>query len=139
MTDRQAFIDSLREVDASVDVDALVHLAWAPADRSNWNEGHEANVRMTANAFDAALDGGVNRVVVASSAHVVGIYNRDDGADMESTVADPTDTVDTESAVRPGSFYGDAKAAVEGLAVYSVERYDTEILVVRIGWLITAE
>lgn len=58
---------------------------------------------------------------------------------MESTVADPTDTVDTESAVRPGSFYGDAKAAVEGLAVYSAERYDIEILVVRIGWLITAE
>ena len=76
---------------------------------------------------------------MASSAHVVGIYNRDDVADMESTVADPTDTVDTESAVRPGSFYGDAKAAVEGLAVYSAERYDIEILVVRIGWLITAE
>ena len=103
------------------------------------DEDHEANVRTTANAFDAALDGGVNRVVVASSAHVVGIYNRDDGADMESTVADPTDTVDTESAVRPGSFYGDAKAAVEGLAVCSAERYDIEILGVRIGWLITAE
>ena len=61
--------------------------------------GHEANVRMTANAFDAALDVGVDRVVVASSAHVVGMYNRDDAADMRSTVADPTDTVDTESAV----------------------------------------
>ena len=58
---------------------------------------------------------------------------------MESTVADPTDTVDTESAVRPDSFYGIAKAAVEGLAVYSAERYDIEIVVVRIGWLITAE
>ena len=34
-TGRQAFIDSLREADASRDVDALVHLAWAPADRSN--------------------------------------------------------------------------------------------------------
>ena len=101
MTDRQAFIDSLREVDASVDVDALVHLAWARANRSNWNEDHEANVQTTANAFDAALDGGVDRVVVASSAHVVGMYSRDDVADIESTVADPTDTVDTESAVRP--------------------------------------
>lgn len=138
-TDRHEFIDTLRNTTAVEDVDALVHLAWGAADSANWNEDHEENVRMTANAFEAALDVGVDRVVVASSAHVVGMYNRDDPANPESMASNPTETVDTESPVRPDSFYGVAKVAVEGLASYYADRYDIEAVIVRIGWLMTAD
>jgi len=94
---------------------------------------------MTVNAFEAALAVGVSRVVVASSAHVVGMYNRDDPTNLESMVPNPTETVDTESPTRPDSFYGVAKAAVEGLASYYADRYDIEVVVIRIGWLMTAD
>jgi len=138
-TDRQEFIDALRNANAVADVDALIHLAWGPADSASWNDDHEANVRMTVNAFEAALAVGVSRVVVASSAHVVGMYNRDDPTNLESMVPNPTETVDTESPTRPDSFYGVAKAAVEGLASYYADRYDIEVVVIRIGWLMTAD
>lgn len=138
-TDRRAFVNTLKNADASQEVDALVHLAWGPADGANWNEDHEANVRMAANAFEAALAVGVDRVVVASSAHVVGMYNRDDPAKPESTVPNPTETVDVASPTRPDSFYGVAKAAVEGQASYYADRYGIEAVVVRIGWLMPAE
>ena len=140
-TDREAFADGIEgaERDGNGGVDVLVHLAWAPADRGDWTEGHADNVAMTANAFEAALARGVDRVVVASSAHVVGMYNRGDPASFESVVESPTETVDPASPQRPDSFYGVAKTAVEGLAAYYADRHGVESVAVRIGWLMTDE
>lgn len=128
-TDRAAFVEAVE------DADALVHLAWNPADRDDWNEGDEANVRMAANALDAALATDLDRVVLASSAHAVGMYNRDDPGAFEAMVEDPTTTVRPESPPRPDSYYAVAKVAVEGLARFYADRHDLEVVVVRIGWL----
>jgi len=144
-TDRAAFVDALDDAgadggaSANGAVDALVHLAWAPADCGDWTEGDAANVAMAANAFEAALACGVDRVVVASSAHAVGMYNREDPGAFESTVENPTETVRPDSPHRPDSFYGVAKVAVEGLAAYYADRHDLGVVVVRIGWLQTDE
>jgi len=143
-TDRRAFVDALRaagrsDSDESDGVEALVHLAWAPADHEEWNDDHAANVAMTANAFEAALACGVDRVVVASSCHAVGMYNRDDPVRFESTVQNPTDVVHPATPPRPDSFYGVAKVAVEATAAYYADRHGVEAVVVRIGWLMTAD
>ncbi|WP_123623590.1 NAD(P)-dependent oxidoreductase [Halorubrum sp. CSM-61] len=133
-TDREAFVDALDGVDA------LVHLAWVTEDGSEWGEGgEEANLRIVANAMAAARENDLDRVVVASSAHVHGMYNRDDPSAFESTVESPTTVVDTEAPPRPDSHYGVAKVATEALCSYTADRYDLEVVVVRIGWLLSRE
>lgn len=121
--------------DAVAGADALVHLAWDPADRDAWGAGDELNVRMAANAFDAALATGVDRVVMASSVHAFGLYNRDDPTEFEAIVERPATTVRPDTPPRPDSYYGVAKVAVEGLCRFYADRYDLDIVVVRIGWL----
>jgi len=128
-TDRGAFLDALDGVDA------LVHLAWVSAERGDWTEGDEANIRMLRNALEAARENDLDRVVVASSAHVVGMYNREDPTDFEATVADPDTVVDTETPPRPDSTYGVSKVACEALCTYYADRHGVDIVVVRIGWL----
>ncbi|MFD1647680.1 NAD-dependent epimerase/dehydratase family protein [Haloarchaeobius litoreus] len=132
-TDRDAFVDALDGVDV------LVHLAWVPGERSDWSEGEEANLRITTNAMAAARENDLDRVVMASSAHVHGMYNRDDPSRFESTVENPTTTIDTETPPRPDSYYGVAKVATEALCSYNADRYDLDIVVVRIGWLMSRE
>jgi len=131
-TDRAAFEDAV------AGSDALVHLAWNPADRDAWGEGDEANVRMADNAFEAAIASGVDRVVIASSAHAFGLYNRDDPTEFEATVERPSTTVRPDTPPRPDSYYGVAKVAVEGLSRFYADRYDLEVVVVRVGWLMDA-
>ena len=140
-TDGEAFVDALEDAagNGNGGVDALVHLAWDPAERGEWTEGDADNVAMTANAFEAAVASGVDRVVVASSAHVVGMYNRGDPASFESMIDSPAETVDPASPQRPDSFYGVAKTAVEGLAAYYADRHGVESVAVRVGWLMTDE
>jgi len=140
-TDGAAFVDALEDAarNGNGGVDVLVHLAWDPADRGDWTAGDADNVAMTANAFEAAVANGVDRVVVASSVHVVGMYNRGDPASFESMVESPTETVDPASPQRPDSFYGVAKTAVEGLTAYYADRHGVEAVAVRIGWLMTDE
>lgn len=128
-TDRVAFEDAV------AGADALVHLAWDPADRDAWGVGDELNVRMAANALDAALAADVDRVVMASSVHAFGLYNRDDPAEFEALVERPATTIRPDTPPRPDSYYGVAKVAVEGLCRYYADRYDLDIAVLRIGWL----
>jgi L-arabinose 1-dehydrogenase [NAD(P)+] len=130
-TDRAAYVSAVEGVDV------LVHLAWAPADRERWSETLEENIEMVTNAFDAALEHDIDRVVVASSAHVAGMYNRDDPSAFESTVEQPTETVDPRTPPRPDSLYGVAKVSVEALASFYADRHDLDVVVVRIGWLMT--
>lgn len=128
-TDRDAFEDAL------ADSDVLVHLAWNPADRDAWDEGDEANVRMADNAFEAAIAADLDRVVMASSAHAFGLYNRDDPTEFEAMVERPSTTVRPDTPPRPDSYYGVAKVAIEGLAQFYADRYGLEVVVVRVGWL----
>lgn len=133
MTDADAFAES------TVGADALVHLAWGPADPEDWNAEHEANVRGTANALEAARENDLDRVVVASSIHVSGMYNRKDPGAFESLDVQPTTPVGASDRSRPDSFYGVAKVACEGLSSFYADRYDLEVVVLRIGWVMSAE
>ncbi|WP_372480922.1 NAD-dependent epimerase/dehydratase family protein (plasmid) [Halomicrobium sp. HM KBTZ05] len=128
-TDRAAFEEAI------TGSDVLVHLAWSPADRDAWDEGDEANVRMADNALAAALACDLDRVVVASSAHAFGMYNRDDPTEFEATVERPSTTIRPETPPRPDSYYGVAKVAIEGLCRFYADRYDLAVVVVRVGWL----
>lgn len=131
VTDREAVGDALDGVDV------VVHLAWIAGDIDEWTEDQEANVRMVRNVLEAARDNDLDRVVVASSAHVVGMYNRDDPSAFESAVPRPSTVVDTATPPRPDSTYGVAKVTCEALCRYYADRYDVDVVVLRIGWLMS--
>ena len=133
MTDKSGFVAAVEGVDT------LVHLAWATGESDDWETSHETNARMALNALQAARENGVDRVVLTSSCHVLGMYNRDDQSAFESVVPDPEVTVTPEMPLRPDSYYGVAKATVEALASYYADRYALEVVVVRIGWLLSRE
>lgn len=132
-TDREAFVDALDGVDV------LIHLAWITGDRSDWSEGAESNLRITTNAMAAARENDLDRVIIASSVHLHGMYNRDDPSKFEAAVENPTTVIDTETPPRPDSYYGVAKVATEALCSYNADRYGLDIVVVRIGWLMSRE
>lgn len=131
VTDADAFDDALDGVDC------VVHCAWGPAEPDAWNGGHEENVRGVANALDAAEANGVDRVVLPSTIHVVGMYNRDEPGEMESLSEEPTTAVDATDRPRPDSYYGVAKVACEALGSFYADRYDLEVVVLRLGWVMT--
>lgn len=131
VTDLDAFVDAVG------DEDVLVHLAWVPGSKEEWDEDHERNVRGVYNAFEAARENGLDRVVFASSNHVTGMYNRDDPAGEETMAENPTTAVDPTTPVRPDGYYGVAKVACESMGSYYADRFDVEVVNLRIGWLMT--
>lgn len=133
VTDESAFVSALDGVDV------LIHLAWAPAEEESWTDGHGENVRGVYNAFEAARENGIDRVVFASSNHAVGMYNREDVSSMESVVADPSTAVAPDDPPRPDSYYGVAKVASEAMGSFYADRYDIDVVALRIGWLLSED
>lgn len=131
--------DAASDADAGTDVDALLHLAWAPAPGESWDEGHAANVQGTITVLEAALANDLDRVVLASSIHAVGMYNREHADRMESLVADPDEIVAPDDPPRPDSYYGVAKVACEAMGRYYADRYGLDVVCLRIGWVCTEE
>lgn len=131
VTDESAFVSALDGVDV------LVHLAWAPAEEESWTDGHGENLEGVYNAFEAARQNDVDRVVFASSNHAVGMYNREDTSSMESVVADPSTAVAPADPPRPDSYYGVAKVAAEAMGAFYADRYEMDVVSLRIGWLMS--
>jgi uronate dehydrogenase len=79
-----------------------------------------SNVVGTYNVFEAARAHGVQRIVYASSIHVVGFY--------------PTEEyIDSDAPPRPDSYYAVSKAFGENLARLYVEKAGMEVACLRIG------
>lgn len=125
--------------DALAGHDVIVHLAAASSPDTDWDTAVEVNVRGTKNVFEAAVAGGVDRVVFASSNHATGTYNVADPADPESMTPDDVRTIDPDDPPRPDSFYGVSKVAGEGLASYYADRHGVESVNLRIGWYMSRD
>jgi UDP-glucose 4-epimerase len=111
----------LRKVVAGADV--VVHLAGIPTEAA-WPDVLRTNVDGTQAVFEAAVEAGVRTVVVASSNHAVGFWQRpDDGSSLPDDV-EP----------RPDTFYGWSKAAIEALGRLYHERFGITVVNLRIGW-----
>ncbi|MFE7606726.1 NAD-dependent epimerase/dehydratase family protein [Brachybacterium paraconglomeratum] len=74
---RLADLTDLEEVTALMDgVDTVVHMAGASSPESSWEAVLEANIVGARNVLEAAHRAGVRRVVLASSNHAFGMYDR---------------------------------------------------------------
>jgi nucleoside-diphosphate-sugar epimerase len=111
--------------------DAVVHLAASAAVDTPWEDVLRNNLVGTYNVFEAAREAGVERVVFASSNHVVGMYETD-GA---PALYEPDDgrTYDHTVEIRPDSLYGVSKAYGEALGRYYMEQHGLRVFCLRIG------
>lgn len=96
--------------------DAVVHLAGI-ASEAPWDDLLQVNIDGTKRVLEAARDAGVRRVLLASSIHAGG-YSTGSTADVH--------------AVRPDSYYGVSKVAMEALGSLFADRFEMCIVSARI-------
>jgi nucleoside-diphosphate-sugar epimerase len=118
-------------------VDAVVHLAGDASVDASWDSVLRSNIIGTYNVFEAARRAGVQRVVLASSNHVIGMYEVD-GAPWIYELDDPR-TYGTEVSVRPDSLYGASKCFGEAVGRLYSDRYGLEVVCLRIGWVVASD
>jgi uronate dehydrogenase len=106
---------------ATVGCGAVVHLAGI-AGEAPLPEILVANIQGTQSVLDAALRRGIQRVVLASSNHAVGMWERAADGDL---------AVDIRP--RPDTFYGVSKVATEALGQLYADRFGLEVVSLRLG------
>jgi nucleoside-diphosphate-sugar epimerase len=112
-------------------MDAVVHLAAATDLDAPWEDVLPANIVGTYNVLEAARRTAVPLVVLASSSHVVGMYEIE-GAPRIFDVDDPR-RYGIDAPLRPDSLYGVSKAFGEVLGRYYTDRYGLRVICLRIG------
>jgi NAD+ dependent glucose-6-phosphate dehydrogenase len=112
-------------------VDAVVHLAATPHVSSTWDDVLRSNIVGTRNVLEAARQAGVERVILASSNHAVGMYEVE-AAPAIYDLDDPR-VVDERAEVRPDSDYGASKAFGEALGRMYADRFGMRVVCLRIG------
>ena len=110
--------DVLRAVQG---VNAVVHFAADSAGRGPWESMLPNNIVGTYNAFEAARQAGVPRLIYASSNHAAGFAVKDGGL------------VGPDAPVRPDSLYGVTKCFGEALGRFYHDAYGLHIICLRIG------
>ncbi len=103
--------------------DAVVHLAAVPDPEATWDQLLPPNVIGLYNVARAAADGGVRRLVLASSLHAVGGYPQG----TQRRVDDPA---------RPANLYGATKAWAEAIGSWIAAEASISVVALRIGWFL---
>lgn len=118
-------------------VDAVVHLAANPTAHQTWPEVIGPNIDATIHVFQAALDGGVKRLVYASSNHVMGGYqNEPEPARLTTAIAPrPGTQYVVDGQARDSTPYASAKLFGERLGKSYAESHGLSVIAVRIGWV----
>lgn len=111
--------------DAMHGIDAVVHMAADPTVDATWESVLHNNIIGTYNVYEAARRAGVNKVVFASTNHVMGMYDRDA---MWPIFADQP--------IRPDSLYGVSKAFGEALGRFWYDQHGVSVICLRIGWML---
>jgi nucleoside-diphosphate-sugar epimerase len=116
------------------DVDAVVHLG-ALKSEDTWENLVRVNVDGARTVLESARRAGVPRVLLASSAHAVGFYRKPGSLPSPAGVTAPggADGVPAALPMRPDSYYGASKAAVESLGSLYADRYGMTVLAMRFG------
>lgn len=111
--------------DALQGIDAVVHMAADSEVEATWESVLHNNIIGTYNVFEAARRAGVQRIVFASTNHVMGMYDRDR---MWPIFADQP--------IRPDSLYGVSKAFGEALGRFWYDQHGVSVICLRIGWML---
>jgi uronate dehydrogenase len=118
---------------------AIIHLAGEPTPDATWRAVVANNVELTYRVLEAAVAAGVPRVVLASSNHVTGGFELDPPyADIVAGCVEDLDLasiplIRADAAIRPDSYYGVSKAAVEALGRLYSDLHGLHVVSLRIG------
>ncbi len=114
-------------------VDAIVHLAAASSVDDSWATVLQSNIIGTYNILEAARQNEIDQIVLASTNHVVGMYEHKHKPELYERDYDLT--LDHETPPHPDSHYAVSKLCNEGHARYYVENYDfpKRVYVLRLG------
>jgi uronate dehydrogenase len=116
----EADLASMAQVESAVaGVDGIVHLGGFSVE-GPWDTILQANIIGCYNLFEAARRHRVERVVFASSNHVVGFYPRQR-------------RIGVDAALRPDSRYGVSKAFGEAVAALYAFKHGLRVTCIRIG------
>jgi nucleoside-diphosphate-sugar epimerase len=113
--------------------DAIVHLAASGAVDSSWSDVLENNIIATQVLLEVAKDLGVERVMFASTNHVVGMVEIENAPRIYEAGHGILVTKDSET--RPDSFYGVSKVFGENLGRFFAENSGPKFYALRIGAL----
>ena len=120
-------------------VETVVHLAADPGTYIPWEVVYPNNFPATYNALEASRRAGVKRVILFSSNHATGMYEKDHP--YSDIVAGRYEDLDpstipylkTDMPVRPDGYYGIEKAFGEAAGRYYSDQYGLSIICLRIG------
>ena len=104
-------------------IDTVVHMAGAASPESSWDLVLEANLIGVRNVLEAAREAGVRRVVLASSNHAMGMYDR-----YEEWPVYP------DQLPRADSLYGVSKIFGEAIGRFYHDEHGLDVINLRIGW-----
>lgn len=127
MLNRDAFVQTLPD-----DADVLVHLAANPSPYADWDDVKDVTVEGTYNAYHAAVENDLDRVVYASSNHALNAREVADPEEPE-TLRDDASAVSHDQEPFPCSFYGVTTVAGEALGKHFAHTTDVEAVNVRTG------
>jgi uronate dehydrogenase len=108
--------------------DGIVHLGGVAGERP-WADILATNIDGTQRLLESARAAGVMRVVIASSHHVAGNYQRSDA----DAVEDGRPVLSAGIRPRPDTYYGVSKAAMEALGSLYADQFGMHIVAIRIG------
>jgi uronate dehydrogenase len=117
-----SFLDADVMAVACRGVRVIVHLGGLSTKDFEWHEFLDVNINGTYVVLEAAHTAGVPRVIYASSNHAVGFHP----IDRDSLVPD-------YAFPRPDTLYGVSKVASESLGSLYHDRYDLDVVCLRIG------
>ena len=124
-------------VDQFRGADTVVHLAADPTAHQTWEKIVAPNIDAVVNVFQASARAGVQRVVYASSNHVMGGYKDDPQVTSITTALPPWPgthyTVDGQA--RDSTAYASAKLFGERLGKCYADAHGLSVIAVRIGWV----
>lgn len=104
-------------------VDTVIHLAGAASPEAPWEDVLDLNIVGTRTVLEGARLAGVRRVVLASSNHAMGMYDRDEQWPVYNHLPP-----------RPDSLYGVSKVVGEVLGRFYHDEHGLEVVALRIGW-----
>ncbi|GAA3752167.1 NAD(P)-dependent oxidoreductase [Microbacterium kribbense] len=101
---------------------AVIHLAGIPLE-ADWGDISRVNIDGTQHVLHAAWLAAVPRAVLASSVHAAGF----------TRVPPPGRRIPDDTVIRPNTFYGVSKAALEALGRLYHDRYGMDVVCLRIA------
>ncbi|MCS6865556.1 MAG: NAD(P)-dependent oxidoreductase [Gemmataceae bacterium] len=117
-------------------VDVVVHLAANPVAHQGWPELLGPNVDALIHVYHAALEGGVKRVILASSNHVLGGYQDEVGIRLRpETIPKPGLRYCIDGKLQDSTPYATAKLFGERLGYCLAQSHGLETIAVRLGWM----